>query len=75
MPEEEEIRENLADAGCGPEEAETILDCIRAGNMKKAEKLIGTCQKRQLAKIRESQAYIDRLDYLSWRISKERSIS
>lgn len=70
MPEEREIRENLQDAGCSQDEAESILECICTGDLKRAEKLIGASRKRQLEQIHESQLCIDRLDYLCYQMKK-----
>ena len=50
---EQEIAQNLRDAGCGRKEIETILGCWRQGDL------------------HESQKYIDRLDYLSYRLQHE----
>lgn len=38
MPSENEIRENLTDAGCSRDETESILTCIRFGDIKAAKK-------------------------------------
>lgn len=70
MQTEKEIRENLTDAGCDSSETESILECISSGDIKGAEKLIGASRKRQLALIHKSQQCIDRLDYLSYQMSK-----
>ena len=70
MQTEKEIRENLNDAGVSGMEAESILACIRTGNMKAAEKLIGKSRKKQLERIHESQQCIDRLDYLNYQLTK-----
>ena len=75
MPEESEIRENLRDAGCTRNETESILGCIRSGDMKKAEKLIGASRKRQLDQIHQSQLCIDRLDFLSYQMKKRGSFT
>ena len=73
MPDDNEIRENLIDAGCSREETESILSCIHFGDTKRAEKLIDTSRKRQLKQIHESQKCIDRLDYLSYQMKRERN--
>ena len=70
MQTEQEIRENLADAGCNSSEIESILECFYAGDMKGAEKLIGASRKKQLAILHECQQCIDRLDYLSYQMKK-----
>ncbi len=72
MQTEMEIRENLTDAGVSSIEAESILDCIRTGNMRAAEKLIGSNRRKQLERIHESQQCIDRLDYLSYQLAKRK---
>lgn len=70
MPDDNEIRENLKDGGCGREETESILSSVRCGDMKKAEKLIAAVRTKQLKEIHERQICIDRLDYLSYQIRK-----
>ena len=71
MQTEKEIRENLIDAGCSPDETESILLCIRLGNLKAAEKRIAARRSEQLARIHESQQCIDRLDYFVFRMTKQ----
>lgn len=71
MPTDKEIIENLRDAGVKEKEARTILECIQAGKLKRAEMLIGANRKEQLARIHESQINIDRLDYLCNSIKKQ----
>ena len=66
----EDITENLLTAGCGEKEAERIVSALQGGNLKKAEKLIAGCRKKQLDRLHESQACIDRLDYLCYRLGK-----
>ncbi len=68
---EKEIAENLLAAGCGEAEIENILSSIRKGDYKGMEKLIAACRKKQLDRLHDSQACIDRLDYLSYQLSKE----
>ena len=68
MPSENEIRENLKDAGCSRDETESILTCIRSGDIKAAEKIIAASRKNQLQKLHESQRCIDRLDYLCFQM-------
>lgn len=68
MPSENEIRENLTDAGCSRDETEAILTCIRSGDLKAAEKIIAASRKKQLQKLHESQLCIDRLDYLCFQM-------
>ena len=70
MQSEKEIRENLMDAGCSRSETESIMKCICSGDVKGAEKLIGTSRKKQLAQLHECQQRIDRLDYLSYQIRR-----
>lgn len=70
MPSENEIRENLLDAGCTGAEADSILDRIRTGDRKGAERLIDASRKKQLERMHDSQRCIDRLDYLCWQMNK-----
>ena len=70
MKSEKEIAENLLAAGCGGAEIESILSSIQKGDRKSTEKLIAQCRKKQLDRLHDSQACIDRLDYLSYQLSK-----
>lgn len=66
-----DMADNLRAAGCTDEEASSIVSCYMSGNIKKTDKLIAACRKRQLEKMHESQICIDRLDYLSYQMTKE----
>ena len=70
MNTEKEIAENLLAAGCGEAEIESILSSIQKGDRKSTEKLIAACRKKQLDRLHDSQDCIDRLDYLSYQLSK-----
>lgn len=70
MQTEQEIRENLIDAGIEDREAECILCMILKGDLKGAEKRIGINRKKLLDRMHSCQMCIDRLDYLSYRINK-----
>ena len=70
MNTEKEIAENLLAAGCGEAEIERIVASIQKGDRKNTEKLIANCRKKQLDRLHDSQACIDRLDYLSYQLSK-----
>ena len=65
-----EIQETLLAAGCQGAEIGMIVSSIQKGDRKKAEKLIASCRKKQLDRLHESQACIDRLDYLSYQLGK-----
>ena len=65
-----EIAEILLAAGCGESETEMIVSCIQKGDRKTTEKLIAKCRRKQLDRLHESQACIDRLDYLSYQLRK-----
>ena len=67
---EKEIAETLAAAGCGEAEVKMIVSCIQKGDRKNTEKLIAKCRKKQLDRLHDSQACIDRLDYLSYQLEK-----
>ena len=71
MSTEKEIAENLLAAGCGKAEIESILSSIQKGDRKGMERLIAAFRKKQLNRLHDSQTCIDRLDYLSYQLSKE----
>jgi len=66
----EEITELLLVAGCGETETKMIVSSIQKGDHQKTEKLIAKCRRKQLDRLHESQACIDRLDYLSYQLRK-----
>ena len=72
MQAESEIRETLLAAGCGETEIALILSSLQRNDRKRTERLITECRKKQLERLHESQARIDRLDYLSYQLGKER---
>ena len=65
-----EIADILLAAGCGESEIEMIVSSIQKGDSQKSEKLIAKCRRKQLDRLHESQACIDRLDYLSYQLRK-----
>lgn len=65
-----EIAEILLAAGCGNTEIERIVSSIQKGDRRTTEKLIAACRRKQLDRLHESQACIDRLDYLSYQLRK-----
>ncbi len=71
MLEQQEIMENLLDAGCNEQEIRRIMDCLQNGNENDMKKLIAQCRKKQLARLHDSQKCIDRLDFLCYRIEKD----
>lgn len=70
MQAKNEIAEILLAAGCGDTEIEMIVSSIQKGDSKTTEKLIAKCRRKQLDRLHESQACIDRLDYLSYQLRK-----
>lgn len=65
-----EIAEILLAAGGGESETEMIVSSIQKRDSQKTEKLIAKCRRKQLDRLHESQACIDRLDYLSYQLRK-----
>lgn len=70
MDAEKEITDNLLAAGCEEAEIVRIVSSIRRGDRKNTEKMIAKCRKKQLDRLHDSQACIDRLDYLSYQLGK-----
>ena len=73
MHTESEIRETLLAAGCGESEIGMIVSSIRSDDRRRTERLLAQCRRKQLDRLHESQARIDRLDYLSYQLGKELS--
>ena len=67
---EQEIVQNLRDAGCDAEEIASIVSSCREGKLAQAKKQIAACRRRQLDRMHDSQRCIDRLDYLCYQLEK-----
>lgn len=65
-----EIIENLLDAGCEDTEIGEIMNCVCSGNTKDAQKQIEACRRKTLEQMHRCQRNIDRLDYLQYRMEK-----
>lgn len=68
---ENEIRENLQDAGCSEVIIEDFMNCCRKGQIGRGMKMLAKCRQELLEDIHEGQRKIDCLDYLEYRIRKE----
>ena len=68
------IAADLLAAGCGEAEIEMILSSIQNGDRKNTEKLIAKCRKKQLDRLHDSQTCIDRLDYLSYQLGRDKEL-
>ncbi len=68
---EQNIAQNLRDAGCRAEDAAQILECWRRGELVQMRRQIDRCRSQQLERLHESQRCIDRLDYLCYRLERE----
>ncbi len=65
---EEQIRECLEDAGCGPELAEQLEALRSAGRQKEQLRLLGEYRRLLLDRIHAEQKKLDCLDYLVWSV-------
>lgn len=65
------LRENLLDAGCGPELMERFMALIGQGKEQEALALLTGHRKHLLDYCHAEQKKIDCLDYLVYRIKKE----
>lgn len=72
MRNDTEIEENRKDAGCNSKEIREILDCYQKGDRKRMETLIAVCRKDRLNRLHECQQCIDRLDFLTFQMDKQR---
>ena len=66
-----EIAENLLDAGCEDSDIERIMNCVNAGKTEDARKQIEACRRKALEQMHACQNSIDRLDYLQYRLERE----
>ena len=58
--------------GCGTEEIEAIVGFWRRGDLAQMKKRLAACRREQLDRLHEKQKCIDRLDYLCYRLEKEK---
>ncbi|MCM1334272.1 MAG: hypothetical protein NC084_04310 [Bacteroides sp.] len=67
------IFQNLTDAGCDQNTAKECTGYILSGKYEQALAMIKPHKKRLLAEIRENQKQVDSLDFLLYKIEKERT--
>ncbi len=68
---EEEIIQNLRDAGCGEETILRYLECHSLGESRKKKKLLAKHRESLLEDLHQCQKEIDCLDYLIYRDRKD----
>lgn len=73
MKQTDKISQNLADAGCTPEEISDFLAKWENGQQKQALQLLGEHRKELLSQFHRSKECIDCLDYLVFQIEKEQN--
>jgi len=65
--------QNLKDAGCGTQAIETISRLYRNGQIQDAIKMLRKHRCSLMDSLHESQGKVDCLDFLVWRMEKEKS--
>lgn len=65
---EEDIRRDLEAAGCD----ENTIECFCSCERKKQFALLSENRRRLLEKVHEEESRISRIDYLTYRLEKER---
>lgn len=64
--------QNLKDAGCGSQTIEEVLRLYRNGQVQDAIKMLRKHRCSLMDSLHESQGRVDCLDFLVWRMEKEK---
>ena len=67
----EAVLQNLKDAGCGPDTIVRFMICQDAGKTKDSLRVLATQRATLLEDVHASQARLDCLDYLIYKLRKE----
>ncbi len=68
----DDLLQNLKDAGCGSQTIETVCRLYRDGQIQTAVKTLRKHRLSLMDSLRESQERVDCLDFLVWRMEKEK---
>ena len=68
----EQIKQNLEDAGCDVEMIDCILESCNEGDEKKMKELLSKHRRKLVDEMHKSCRCIDCLDYLSYEIEKQK---
>jgi len=71
---EEEVIQNLKDAGCSPDTIKCFMECMDQDNLKGQLQLIEEHRRCLLGKVHEEEKKIDCLDYLTYQMRRNRKI-
>ncbi len=71
---EESIIQNLKDSGCGAEIIEAFVENLRKEKYSEGLKLLAAHRRTLLDKLHKEQKQIDCLDYLVYKMQKEKMI-
>ena len=67
----EAVLQNLKDAGCSPDTIDRFMTCQDAGKTKDSLRVLATQRATLLEEVHASQAKLDCLDYLIYKLRKE----
>ena len=68
----DDLIQNLKDAGCGSQTIETVCRLYHDGQIQTAVKTLRKHRLSLMGSLRESQERVDCLDFLVWRMEKEK---
>lgn len=68
----DDLVQNLKDAGCGSQTIETVCRLYRNGQVQEAVKTLRKYRCSLMDSLHESQGRVDCLDFLVWRMEKEK---
>lgn len=67
---EEDMIQNLRDAGCSEKDIEAFMECVRCGREPESLRLLKRQRSRLLDAVHEEQKKLDCLDYLVYQMQK-----
>lgn len=70
---EEDVIQNLKDAGCNPDTIECFMECMDQNDLKGQFRLMEEHRECLLNKVHEEERKIDCLDYLAYQLRKNKN--
>lgn len=68
---EEDVIQNLKDAGCSEDTISEFVEDMRQGRMEAGKYLLDAYRNTLLDELHKAQKHIDCLDYLVWQMGKQ----
>lgn len=69
---EQDMAQNLKDAGCANKQIQELLELYKQGQKEKVHKILEKHRKNVLDKVHKNERQIDCIDYFIYRMDKEK---